>query len=100
MHTQGLIDSHQHFWHYAPETHPWIDLSMQRLRRDFLPDDLKATARPAGVCASIAVQASQALQETAWLLELARQEPFICGVVGWAPLRDARVADHLERFAS
>jgi L-fuconolactonase len=46
------------------------------------------------------VQARQTLEETAWLLELARQHELIRGVVGWVPLVEGdNVKRHLERFA-
>jgi L-fuconolactonase len=35
------IDAHQHFWRYNAIEYGWIDDSMQSLRRDFLPQDLK-----------------------------------------------------------
>ena len=34
------IDSHQHFWIFDPVRDSWIDESMQRIQRDFLPQDL------------------------------------------------------------
>ncbi len=89
------IDSHQHFWHYTPSEYGWIDSSMAYLRRDFLPGDLKREIVSCGVDATIAVQARQTLDETRWLLDLARSNPFIAGVVGWLPLIDAGVSDSI-----
>ncbi len=89
------IDSHQHFWHYTPSEYGWIDSSMACLRRDFLPGDLKREIVSCGVDATIAVQARQTLDETRWLLDLARSNPFIAGVVGWLPLIDAGVSDSI-----
>jgi L-fuconolactonase len=89
------IDSHQHFWHYTPDEYGWIDGSMARLRRDFLPNDLKLEIDACGVDATIAVQARQTIDETKWLLELARSNPFIAGVVGWAPLIDTEVSESI-----
>jgi L-fuconolactonase len=87
------IDSHQHFWRYNPHEYGWIDESMACLRRDFLPADLKAEIDPCGVDSTVAVQARQTLEETRWLLDLARSNPFIAGVVGWVPLVDAGVSE-------
>ena len=42
------IDSHQHFWRYAPATHGWIDDRMGVLKRDFLPADLGPLLAGAG----------------------------------------------------
>ena len=90
------IDAHQHFWRYAPDTHPWIDGSMPALQRDFLPADLDPLLRAAGFDGCIAVQARQDVAETEWLLALADEHAFIRGVVGWvdlsAPDVDAQLA--------
>ena len=94
-----MIDSHQHFWRYDAAEYGWIDESMSRLRRDFLPADLAGEMAAAHVEASIAVQARQTLEETRWLLELADRHPFIAGVVGWVDLASSTVEDALERVS-
>ncbi|HTP67702.1 MAG TPA: amidohydrolase family protein [Dongiaceae bacterium] len=81
------IDAHQHFWKYEPREYGWIDESMRALRRDFLPRDLEPLLKANGFDGCVAVQARQSLEETLWLLELAKQFPFIRGVVGWVDLR-------------
>ncbi len=93
------IDSHQHFWRYNPAEYAWIDDSMQPLRRDFLPDDLKPELRRCDFDASIAVQACHTLDETRWLLKLAADDPQIAGVIGWVDLRSADVRAQLLEFA-
>ena len=35
------IDSHQHFWIYNKKSHQWIDDSMKKIRKNFLPSQLK-----------------------------------------------------------
>jgi len=93
------IDSHQHFWRYKAEEYAWIDASMSAIRRDFLPVHAKCEMDRAGVAGSIAVQARQTLDETRWLLELAREYPFIRGVVGWIDVRgdvDAQLATFVD----
>src|SRR5579863_1243445 len=94
------IDSHQHFWHYSPLEHPWMSDEMVQLRRDFLPDDLYPLLQGVGFDGCIAVQASQTLNETSWLLQLAGQHEFIKGVVGWVDLLSADLPRQLERFAA
>jgi L-fuconolactonase len=93
------IDTHHHFWKYNAEEYNWIDEKMQKIRRDFLPDELEDTIQEVGVTGVISVQARQTLQETAWLLNLASEHAFILGVVGWAPLTSPSVGRDLERFA-
>jgi L-fuconolactonase len=95
-----LIDSHQHFWRYAPHTHGWIDDRMGILKRDFLPGDLEPLLRVNDFSRSIAVQASQTLDETRFLLELANRHDFIAGVVGWVDLRSAAVEAQLQELTA
>jgi L-fuconolactonase len=72
---------------------------MQALRRDFLPADLHKEMIAAGISGSVAVQARQTVEETRWLLELAGQNDFMKGVVGWVPLADPKVGAVIEKFA-
>ena len=92
------IDAHQHFWIYKAEEYDWIDESMGRLRRDFLPGDLGPERTRAGFHGSIAVQARQSLEETRWLLELADGDPSIMGVVGWVDLCSPEAHSQLAAF--
>jgi L-fuconolactonase len=93
------IDAHQHYWIYNPQEYGWIDDSMQTIRRDFLPDDLKPELSLAGFDGSILVQTRQSLEETRWLLALAAQAPTILGVVGWVDLRAPDVHAQLKALA-
>lgn len=93
------IDAHQHFWTYSEKEYGWINDRMASLRRDFLPRDLKPLLAAEGFEGSIAVQARQTLEETRWLLELADENDFIKGVVGWVDLSSPELAAQLERFS-
>jgi len=70
------------------------------IRRDFLPVDLAPELRARNLDGCVAVQARQSLAETRWLLELARDESIIRGVVGWVDLRSPGVAKELAEFAA
>ena len=91
------VDAHQHFWHYDPVRDSWIDGSMSRLRRDFLPDDVAPALHAAGMDAVVAVQADQSDAETDFLLDLAARHPVIRGVVGWVDLCAPDLAETLAR---
>ena len=93
-----VIDSHQHFWKYEPIKHSWIDDDMSVIRRDFLPSDLKKVFEENEVDGCVAVQADQTLAETDFLLELANENDFIKGVVGWADLRSEEIDTVLETY--
>jgi L-fuconolactonase len=94
------IDAHHHFWRYSAEEYGWIGKDMTALRRDFLPQDLQRETAAAGVAGVVSVQARQTLEETRWLLELAREHDFIRGVVGWAPLAAEDIGPILSHLAA
>lgn len=94
------IDAHHHFWKYNPAEYGWISDAMSVLRRDFLPTDLKSEISKFQIDGVVSVQARQSLVETEWLLDLANQNDFIRGIVGWVPLVSSTVRSDLERFAS
>lgn len=93
------LDAHHHFWKFDPVEYGWIGEGMTALRRDFLPTDLREETSAAGVSGVISVQARQTVEETRWLLELADQNDFVKGVVGWVPLVDPNASALLEKFA-
>ncbi|HLJ78624.1 MAG TPA: amidohydrolase family protein [Acidobacteriaceae bacterium] len=94
------IDAHHHFWRYTTEEYGWIDEAMASIRRDFLPGDLQAEIRSAGIDAVVSVQARQSIEETEFLLEHAAANPWIAGVVGWLPLVDPAIGKLLEEYAA
>jgi L-fuconolactonase len=98
--TPHVIDAHHHLWHYSAREYGWIDDSMAALRRDFLPADLVVELAEAGVDGVVTVQARQTLEETRWLLELARSCQTIRGVVGWAPLASSDFEDTMSKLAT
>jgi len=95
-----MIDAHHHLWKYTAADYGWISPDMAVIRRDFLPGDLEPLMHHFGINGTVAVQARQSLEETAWLLELAGKHELIRGVVGWVPLVEGDgVKRHLQRFA-
>ena len=88
------IDAHQHFWRYNQAEYSWIDSRMRRIAADFLPNDLEPLLSSCQLDGAIAVQARSSLDETRFLVELARQNDCVKAVVGWADLCDANL-DHV-----
>jgi len=93
------IDSHQHFWKYHPEKDAWISDDMKVIQRDFLPKDLEPLLKANHIDGCIAVQADQSEEETYFLLQLATENYFIKGVVGWVDLCGQNLESRLEHFA-
>lgn len=93
------IDAHHHLWTYSAEEYGWIDERMEKLRHNFLPEDLVREMNAAGIDGTIAVQARQTLEETRWLLGLADGCAAIRGVVGWAPIASGDFSAVMKEFA-
>lgn len=93
------VDAHQHFWQYTAAEYDWIDDSMAKLQRDFLPDDLAPLLTANGFDASVAIQARQSDEETQWLLKLAENHEIVAGVVGWIDLCAEDLEQQLARYA-
>jgi L-fuconolactonase len=95
----GVIDAHHHLWRYSTAEYGWIDESMAELRRDFVTEDLERELAAADIDGTVVVQARQSVEETRWLLSLARETPQIFGVVGWAEIAAEDFAERLEQLA-
>ena len=92
------IDSHQHFWQYDTVTHDWINEEMRVIRKDFLPSDLLPLLQQNNISGCVAVQADQSEKETDFLIQLAKENTFIKGVVGWVDLRAEDIRERLSHY--
>lgn len=93
------LDAHQHFWIYNESEFAWLDDSMAALRRNFIPADLQPELKANEFQGSVVVQTCQTLEETRWLLRLAKENPSILGVVGWADLSSPEIELQLRDLA-
>jgi len=93
-----IIDAHQHFWQVGRFEYPWLTRELGVLYRDYLPEDLEPVLKQNKVAQTVLVQASNSLEETKWLLQLADANQFIAGVVGWVDLKSPLVSDQLDEF--
>lgn len=93
------IDAHQHFWQFDELRDNWISAdTMAVIRKDFLPDDLAPILQKNGFNGCIAIQASQSIQETDFLLNLAQKNDLIKGVVGWIDLLSPNLEKQLKGY--
>ena len=93
------IDSHQHFWNYHLVKDAWISDDMKVIQQDFMPADLLPLLQKNNIDGCIAVQADQSEVETHFLLELAEDNDFIKGVVGWVDFRSKNIDERLQYFS-
>jgi L-fuconolactonase len=92
------IDSHQHFWKYDPVRDNWITEDMSIIRRDFMPNDLFPILQRNGIDGSVLVQTCHMEEDNRFMLQLAQENNFIKGVVGWTNLQSLQVEDKLKYF--
>jgi L-fuconolactonase len=95
-----IVDSHQHFWQVGRFDYPWMTADVDVLCHDYLPAALEPVLSRNGVGQTILVQASNSVAETRWLLQLAEENPFIAGVVGWVDLQSESVGRELDELAA
>lgn len=93
-----MIDSHQHFWQVGRFDYPWMSSDLGVLYRDYLPADLTPILGRHGIEQTVLVQASNSIEESRWLLDLADANGFIAGVVGWVDLTDTDT--HLDELCA
>ena len=72
---------------------------MKILQQDYLPVTLVPTFKRNEIDGCVAVQADQSELETHFLVELAKTNSIIRGVVGWVDLRAENIAERLEYFS-
>ena len=93
-----LTDSHQHFWQVGRFDYPWMTSDLGVLYRDYLPHDLAPIIEARGVTSTVLVQASNSVAESRWLLNLADENSFIAGVVGWVDLMSPIIDAQLDEL--
>lgn len=90
-----IVDAHHHFWRYVRGREAWLDerADFAPLRRNFLGPDLAPHLRTNGVDRTVIVQASNSVEDTAFMVAAAKECPFIAGIVGWLPLDDPKATE-------
>lgn len=93
-----IIDCHTHFYDVnRPEGVPWPEKGTN-LYRTVLPKDLRAQKMYRPVTGTIIVEASSRIEDNQWLLDLAKDDPFVVGIVGRLEPGSPDFASQLKRF--
>ena len=92
-----MIDAHFHCWQLARADYGWLTPELGPIYRDVSVIDWQRHAQAEGVAGGVLVQAAPTAQETQFLLQQAKNNPAVLGVVGWidmlAPDAVARVTE-------
>ncbi|MBW3599084.1 MAG: amidohydrolase [Planctomycetes bacterium] len=95
-----IIDCHTHFYDPTrPQGVPW-PAQDSPLYRTVLPKHLREQKQFRPVTGTVVVEASPWVEDNAWLLELAKDDLFVVGVVGWLHPGEPEFAKQLKRFAA
>ena len=96
-----IVDSHHHFWDrsLAQFDNSWQENDgFENICKTFLPEHLKPLIDAAGVDKTVFVQTQHNVEENRWILELAEQNDWIAGVVGWVDLASPECESQIEEF--
>ena len=78
---QKIIDTHIHVWNFDKAAYAWLDGNDTILNRSYNIEEIKNERNEIGVTEGILVQASNNLEDTNWMLEVAADTDWIKGVV-------------------
>ena len=94
-----VIDCHTHFYDpRQPGGIPWPRKGSS-LYRTVLPRHLRALPHARRVTGTVIVEASSRLEDNQWLLDIAKDDPFVVGIVGHLNPSDPGFVKHVRRFA-
>ncbi len=95
-----IIDVHTHFYDPSrPQGVPWPGKDESILYKTTLPDRFAKLVKPLGVTGTVAVEASPWLEDNQWVLDLARDDPFVKGFSGSLKPGTPQFKAHVARFS-
>lgn len=94
-----MIDAHFHCWQLSRADYGWLTPDLAPIYRDVAIADWQQQAEAWGVSGGILVQAAATPQETQFLLQQARANRAVLGVVGWIDMLAPDAAQQVARCA-
>jgi L-fuconolactonase len=95
-----MIDAHFHCWQLARADYGWLTSELAPIYRDVAVADWQQQALAWGVQGGVLVQAAPTVQETAFLLRQAQDNPGVLGVVGWIDMLAPDAVDQVAQCAA
>ncbi len=96
-----VIDTHTHFYDPARKQGvPWPPPSEPILYKPHYPREFQKLTKPHQVVGTVIVEASPWVEDNQWILDLAKDNPFIVGFIGNLKLGQPEFASQLQRFAA
>jgi predicted TIM-barrel fold metal-dependent hydrolase len=95
----AVIDTHIHLYDpRRPQGVPWPPKDDALLYRPVLADEFESLVRPLGVTGAVIIEASPWLEDNQWVLDVARNHPFLVAVIGHLEPGTPEFRVHLARF--
>lgn len=96
---QHIIDTHTHFYDPTrPQGVPWPGKGEPILYQKTLPNRFLQAAKPLRISGTVVVEASPWIEDNQWVLDLAKDNPVIVGLVGHLNPGTPEFKTHVERF--
>ncbi len=90
-----IIDTHIHVWDLAKAEYTWLNGDTSILNRTYKIAEIDAERMENNIVAGVLVQAACNMNDTYLMLEIAKQNNWIKGIVGWLPLLDVEETEIL-----
>jgi len=95
-----IIDTHTHFYDPTrPQGVPWPGKGEPILYQKTLPDRFLKTVKPFRITGTVVVEASPWLEDNQWVLDVAKDNPIIVGLVGHLNPGAPEFRVHVARFS-
>mgnify|MGYP006078628955 CR=1 FL=1 len=95
------IDTHTHFFDPTrPGGIPWPPKEDAFIYKPHYPKDFRLLAQPRNIVGTVVVEASELVEDNAWILELAKTNEEIVGLIGNLEPGKPEFAENLKRFSA
>src|SRR3989337_2551969 len=81
-----IVDTHIHVWDLNKAKYTWLEGDTTILNRTYHLEELDTERITAGITQGVLVQSANNLEDTGWMMQVASENNWIKGVVGWLPL--------------
>ena len=94
------IDAHHHLWEVKRGDYGWLTPDVGVIYRDFTVKDLQGVIQNTPVKKTILVQAASTVAETEYLLDIAKGNDTVAGVIGWVDFdKPQQAVKDIERLS-
>ena len=90
-----MTDTHIHIWNFTKSKYDWLENDTSILKRNYFISEIEEERRALGITKGVLVQASNRIEDTNYMLEVAAENNWIQGIVGWLPLMDTDACEKI-----